>query len=89
MRMLERMSGKGVIPEREKQKVAYDLGLLQEEIDVGPDEPPLLGLKKVVGTVLPVVALGVWNTLVMADGRKFKFCHHHADGSITSTGPIE
>lgn len=90
MRVVEKMRGEGVVPERGAiQKVTYDLRVMQNEIDVGPGEPPLPGLKTIVGTILPVGTIGDLNTLVMSDGRKFKFYCHHSDGSITSSGPIE
>lgn len=91
MRVLERMRGRGVLTDEigEKQKVTYDLQQVQDEIAVGRGESPLLGLKSVVGIVLPVIAMGGCNALEMSDGRKFKFFYRHSDGSITSTGPIE
>ena len=91
MKVLEKMRGKGVLTDErgEKQKVSYDLRQIQDEIAVGPGEPPLLGLKSVVGTVLPVVAMWGTNVLEMSDGRKLKFFYRHSNGSIAPTGPIE
>ena len=91
MRVLERMRGQGVLVDESgtMQKASYNLQQIQQEIAVGPGEPPLLGGKSIVGTVLPVRDVGVWNTLELSDGRKFKFFHYHSDGYITSSGPIE
>ena len=91
VRVLERMKGQGVLTDESgvKRRAAYNLQQIQDEIAVGPGEPPLLGGRKVVGTVLPVGEVGVWYTLEMSDGRKFKFFHYHSDGLIASSGPIE
>lgn len=92
MRHCETLSGCGFVTNSEgvRRQVTYRLEVWQEMISVSRDMPPIPGLKKIVGHVIPVSDFtdrGL--NLQLEDGRTMKFFFTELQGTIAFSGWIE
>lgn len=91
MKVLEHLQGTGTVttPDGDEMSARYDVQITQDENEEGPAAPPVTASKHLSGlvwsTVDPYFVLNHFRktmTLQMEDGRKFRFFHRNANGSI-------
>ncbi|MGP8246153.1 MAG: hypothetical protein ACLQVN_16740 [Bryobacteraceae bacterium] len=91
MKVLEHLRGTGTVTtaDGDEMRARYDVQITQDETKEGSDVPPVVASKHVSGlvwsTVDPYFVLTHFRKtmmLQMEDGRKFRFFHRNASGSI-------
>jgi hypothetical protein len=91
VKVLEHLRGTGTVttPDGDEMRARYDLQITQDETEDGSGVPPIVASKHLSGlvwsTVDPYFVLTHFRKtmmLQMEDGRKLRFFHRNANGSI-------